>query len=181
MAIALRNKFTKPPEGVYTYDLLGECVSARTYFEFAARVADLHKRKNVPAPDVDRTIAEYLCPRLPDGYCTKPSAIKMVSIQEIKDKAQQYFKKPVLPRDSIEKRLGICANCPCNSRVICLSCTGLDTWIRVNFRNQRDRLPLDAGVGVCTCAETLAAVVASVEYDGADPVWPTTPDNCWRK
>lgn len=181
MRAVLMNKYTRPPGGLYSYEFEGQCVTARTYAEFSAKVLDLHKRVGKPiVGDVDRVIAEYLCPRLPDGYCSKPSAVKLLSIDDIKSKAYVYFTKPVLPRDTIESRLGVCANCPCNSRTVCLSCTGLDSWIRVNFRNQRDRLPLDAGVGVCTCAGTLAAVVATVDVSG-EAVWPNTPPVCWRK
>jgi hypothetical protein len=178
----LLNKFTRPPSGQYTYELKGQCVAGRTYYEFAARVTDLHARLGVPlTEDVDIAIARYLCPFLPDGYCSTPSAVKMLSIDDVKSKAYPYFTKPMEPRDKVEARLSICANCPCNSRSVCLSCTGLDTWIRTNFRQKRDRMPQDAGVGICVCAGTLASVVATVAYDASEPVWDKTPDTCWRK
>jgi hypothetical protein len=176
------NKFTRPPSGQYTYELDGQCVAGRTYYEFAARVTDLHNRLGKPlTEDVDIAIARYLCPQLPDGYCSQASQVKMLSMDSVKAIAGPYFLKNMEPRDITEARLSICANCPCNSRSVCLSCTGLDTWMRTNFRNRRDRLPQDAGVGICVCAETLASVVATVAYDAAEPVWNNTPDTCWRK
>jgi hypothetical protein len=184
MAAPLRllNPFTRPPSGQYEYSIGDQCVTARSYYEFTHRVVELHNRLKVAmTEDVDTTIARYLCPRLPDGYCSQPSAVKMISIDAIKAKAYPYFTKKIEPRDTIESRLSICANCPCNSRSVCLSCTGLDSWIRLNFRSQRDRMPQDAGVGVCLCAETLAAVVATVAYSADEPVWNNTPDTCWRK
>ena len=172
-----------PPGGLYEYELNGVYVSARSRFDISREVRRMHAAAGIlTLGDGFPHVMAYMCPKLPNGFCSEPSTIKMIHADQVKAKTKTLFNLPLVPVDIISKRLNKCVNgCP-NHRVrgFCPTCSGLTTWVARGFSGNRPALPYDMGCGVCTEDLMLVAASASVvefpETPGAK-----YPEGCWRR
>lgn len=176
------SQFLAPPGGEYFFECDGESFRTPSYSEAVRRVADIMRRKGKPSRPPEAVLAEYMCPHMPDGFCTRQYGNKTFTLEQMKEDAKRYFNLPLVPFDEVERRLSVCTQCPRHSRTFCLTCVGAVDWIRRGFGGARRILPVDAYTGACQCAGTFAAVVASVEETSLPP-WThaTKPNTCWRK
>lgn len=166
-----------PPTGEFFFEHGGERVSAPTWNDFFPKMQAFMRKHGLGGAPEDLA-ASYMCPHLPDWYCTK-GGIHVPGLKESRDRAVPYFARHVVPYDEIIRRLAVCRTCPKHSRNVCLTCTGALDWVVGRFGGRRKRLPDDTPSGTCLAAGTFESVVASVDMRGV-PAWEGTPDNCWR-
>jgi hypothetical protein len=130
-----------------------------------------------------RYVMEWMCPRLPDGFCTAPSQIAPVlRAADVKQRTAELFRLPLTQADIAERRLEHCVNkCPAHTRRgFCLDCTGLLDWLYRGFGGARGRLPADRATGVCVIDKVMVAASAAVTgYPPAEGA--EYPEGCWRK
>lgn len=176
----VQTAYVVPPGGSWFFQLGDERVSSPVYELALRRVDELLKRHGVDTP-ADVALAEYMCPHMPSWFCAGDVGHSpVITVKEATAKALPYFRRRLVPVDQIVRRMEACQACPRHRRDFCLHCNGLDEWISGGFRGKRPALPADAASGCCTCAKTLEAVIASVEYGEGDSVWEGVPETCWR-
>ena len=176
-----RCKMSSPPGGVYEYAVGDKIVTDRYMSGIAAKAKALRIEAGLPAEgDCFRYVMDYMCPRLPDGFCTTPSTVKYLQADKVKLRTIPLFSLPCATADVVDKRLMACVACPHNiKRGFCVTCTGLLTWVYRGFGGRRPGLPGDQATGACAVDEVMVA--AAVSVDGAplreDAVY---PPGCWR-
>lgn len=174
-----RSTMTPPPGGMFFYEHAGERVEARTWLEMRPKVEALMAKHGLKGY-ADLLVAAYMCPHMPGWYCT--GAVPARSVTTVKTalaNAVPYYRRELVPFDEISRRMRICHECPKHERDVCLTCTGILDRIKMSFGGRRVSVLEDKMSGVCSCAKTFEAVVASVEH--GDEPWPDAPDCCWRK
>ena len=181
MRARFKSLFSTPPTGCYEYGLDGAIVSDRYKSGICAKVRSLRTSKGLEtAGDGFAYVMEYMCPSMPDGFCTTPSKVKYLQAEEVKNRTAALFPLPCATLDVVNRRLATCVSCPRNIvRGFCLTCTGLLSWIYRGYGGRRPACPADAATGACACDKMLTAAVATADSfpltDGAE-----YPDNCWR-
>lgn len=169
---------TPPPGGKYFLEINGERVEANNWPTMHMKAHALMMKHGINEP-VEWVVAEYMCPYMPSWYCRGSSSRVVIRDKEAWANAQPYFRHDLVTFDAISERLRICANCPKHSREgSCVTCSGILSRILASFGGHRPKVLEDAASGVCQCARTYEAVVASVKH-GEDS-WEGTPDCCWR-
>ena len=179
----IETRGTVPPGGMWVFDLNGDHVESPVYDIAVKKVGELLEKHNIKAPAA-AMLAAYMCPRMPDGFCTGEVVHEdKVAIfpAQAKENAYDYLIKQVETIDVIRKRLQTCVDCPMHVRTFCLHCGGWDKWIYDGLGGRRPRVPEDDASGCCACAKTFEALLASVVYDKDDKIWEGVPDTCWRK
>jgi hypothetical protein len=181
MRTLFRSINATPPCGYYEYGIDGKTVTDRSRFGICLKVKELRGSLGLTTPgDGMSFVMEYMCPFMPDGFCTKPSSVKQIKSAVVKANTGFVFGEQCASNDEIERRMETCVSCPNHTtRGFCLDCTGLLDWIYRGFRGRRGPLPADRATGVCCLDEILVAASATaagrpprngVEY----------PGNCWR-
>jgi hypothetical protein len=176
-----RGVYNTPPTGFYEYEVEGKRIQSRSRLEACMLVSNLRQDLGLPVVgDGMSYIMEYMCPRLPDGFCSQPSQIKRLAIEDVKRDTAALFPMRVAASDVIETRLVKCSECPEQTRNgFCVDCNGLLDWVYRGFSGKRGKLPPDRALGVCKCDGVMAAAGASVEglplKTGV-----TYPEGCWR-
>lgn len=181
MAVRFQNPNSTPPGGTYECCVGDDCVSSRNRYEACRLVRDLRRRHGLPViGDGMRYIMEFMCPRLPDGYCNRPSGIKRLLVDDVKRDTAALFQLRCAPSDDIERRMEICSACDCHTRRgFCVDCTGLLDWIYRSYGPRRGRLPADNALGVCLCDGVLAAAGAT-PAERPLKAGAAYPGGCWR-
>ena len=172
-----------PPGGTYEYAVEGSPpVTSRSRLEITQKARNLRLSRGLPCiGDGFSYVMEYMCPGLPNGFCTSPSTVKQANIHDVKRRTMTLFGKRMLPVDEIQRREEICIACPVHQRRgFCPSCTGLHTWVYNGFGGRRPPIPHDIACGACPEDSYLVTASASVadlpETPGAN-----YPEKCWRK
>lgn len=173
-----RSKMTPPPGGKFFYEAGGERVEAHTWLEMEPKAQALMRRHGVEG-FVEDAVAAYMCPHMPDWYCSGESSRHVTTVRDARRNAQQYYSRNLVTFDRLSARMRACHDCPMHERDVCLTCTGILRDIMASFGGRRVKVPEDSMSGVCRCAKTFEAVVASVEHEG-DP-WEGVPETCWRR
>jgi len=170
-----------PPGGFYEYELDGDRVVSRNRLDMLRQVRDLRIRKGYPViGDGMAYVMEFMCPRLPDGFCTTPSSVRGVRVDEVKRDTALLFPSLLAASDDIERRMEVCVGCPAQTtRGFCVECNGLLDWLYRGFSGRRGRLPADNALGVCLCDGVMAAAGASVSDRPLKP-GAIYPECCWR-
>lgn len=176
--VRFKSKMTPPPGGKFFLEVDGDRVEAHTWLEMLPKVQALMARHNIGGFAED-LVANYMCPYMPDWYCTGHVGHSVTTVHDARKNAAQYYSRNLVTFDRLSERMRICHDCPKHERDICLTCTGILHNIMVSFGGKRVKVPEDLMSGVCGCAKTFEAVIASVEHDG-DP-WEGAPDTCWRR
>lgn len=175
--------FMSPPPSGFEFAVGDELVSGRNAAEIMPKVRALLRKHGIAA-DPEMALAEYMCPRLGPMarfYCAGTfSAPDHVLPREALANCAAYASRPVVPFDTVQRRLGACSACPKHERHWCLTCSGAFNEIKRMMGGRRPLLPADRFSGVCGCARAYEAVVCSVDYEG-EAEWPGTPETCWRK
>lgn len=167
-----------PPNGEFYFEHGGERISAPTWSRFLPLMRDLQRRHHLAGSPYDLA-ARHMCPHLPSWYCTE-GGVRVTSTETAKANAAPLFPKHVVTPVEIQRRMDVCRTCPKHVRTACLTCTGAARWIYASFGGRRPRLPEDRMSGMCACADTYEAVVASVDAREL-PAWKDVPETCWRK
>ena len=181
MAVRFRTTDAYPATGYYEYSVEGETVTSKSKSAISLLAEGLRRRHGLDVVgDPFAYVMEYMCPRLPDGFCTKPSTVKYIRADEVKAKTASLFGARSVTSDEIEKRLSVCVSCPKHvTRGFCMGCSGLIDWIYRGFGGLRPKLPPDQATGVC--AVSLELVAASATVDRPAEGGAEYPDTCWRK
>lgn len=181
MSVRFKTPNATPPIGCYEYECGGEYVSSRSKREICNKVSALRKALGLPVHgDPFRYVMEYMCPRMPNGFCTEPSAVQTIKGDDVKRVTARLFDQPCVTSDEIERRLTVCMSCGGHvTRGFCMGCSGLIDWIYKGFGGRRGKLPPDSASGVCSYSLELEAASASV--DRPQVPGDAFPDNCWRK
>lgn len=170
-----------PPGGCYEYAVGDAVLTAKTASEITRQALNLRQSLGLrTVGDPFLYVMDYMCPRLPNGFCTTPSSVRSVRMEEVKARTSALFTLPCVTVDLIEARLAKCISCPAHeTRGFCMSCTGLLDWICSGFGGRRRRLPPDVASGVCCVTREFSAALASVDFgDAAAPQG--LPETCWR-
>ena len=178
MSARFKSVMCPPPGGKFYFELNGERVEARDWFTMRGLVSALLERHGVKAVP-EEVVARYMCPDMPDWYCTEGGR-KTFTMKEARTNAAQYFQKNIVPYDEMVRRLAVCRQCRQHDRNVCLTCTGNLQWITDRFQGRRRRIPDDDLSGICRSAATFESVVTAVEVSEL-PEWSGVPDGCWRK
>lgn len=177
--IVFANRFATPPGGEYFFEYEGDSFRTRSFSDAITKTERILKKHGIHTYP-EHALASFMCPHLPDGFCSQNFGNKVFTLEKQKNTAMQYFDLPVTTFDVIGHRLDQCVRCPRHSRTFCLTCVGAVSWIRQMFRGARRMLPIDNYTGTCLCAGTFESVVASIEKDKL-PKWDEQPPpNCWR-
>lgn len=177
--VRFRSTMVPPPGGYFFYEHGGEQLRASTWVQMKPLVEDLMRRHGLSGY-ADRLVAEYMCPHMPPWYCEGAGVRVVTSVKVALKNAEPYYPRELVQFDEISRRMRICHDCPKHERDVCLTCTGILDRIRAAFRGRRVPVLEDKMSGVCGCARTFEAVIASVEH-GEEPVWDGAPDTCWRR
>lgn len=174
-----RNAF--PPGGCYEYAVGSDVVYSKSLSEITAKASELRRRHGLETiGDPFRYVMDYMCPRLPNGFCTSPSAVKVLRAEEVRGNTAKLFPLRCVTTDEIERRLSVCVKCEKHAtRGFCMGCTGLLDWIYRGFAGRRPVLPPDQATGACAVSSELVAASATVDRPAEDN--PAYPDGCWRK
>ena len=170
---------TPPPGGKYFLEINGERVEDTNWPMMHQKAAALMAKHGVTGP-VEWAVAEYMCPYMPDWYCRGVVGRTVIRDKEAWDRAQKYFRMNLVTFEEVSRRLRVCQDCPKHSRENgCVTSSGILQKILSAFGGHRVRVLEDEASGICTCARTYEAVVASVVHD--KDIWEGVPDTCWRK
>ena len=167
-----------PPGGEYFFEHGGERVPARHWHEFLPKLKDVMARHGIGGTPLD-VAAAHMCPHLPSWFCNSGSAARDFPADRARAAARPYFAMQAVTPSEIARRLAICRSCPMHSRTVCLTCTGIASWILASFGGRRPSLPEDRLSGICRSAKTFEMAAASVDARGL-PEWDDVPDCCWR-
>lgn len=180
MALFFKYRNASPPDGWYEYAIGDEVARERNRFDICRRVREMHEARGLPVfGDGFTHVMEYMCPRLPDGFCNKPSNLpKPLMAAEVKERTVPLFYRPIVPSDAIERRLETCVRCPAHTRRgFCADCSGIIDWMLRGFGGRRGKVPADNASGVCYAERVMAAALASVDAQPRDDV--QYPEGCW--
>ena len=184
MSDRFTNLRATPPGGWYEYALprAPDAVARDTMKSgICAKVREMRAAAGLETVgDGFQYVMDYMCPRLPDGFCSKPSSVPDVGVDRVKSRTAALFSLPQAVAEEVERRLSLCIGCPRHvTRGFCMTCTGFLDWIYAGFRGRRPRLPPDLATGACSCDAAFTAATATVASfplaEGAD-----YPARCWR-
>ena len=171
-----------PPAGGFFYELNGEKVTGRFFCDIEPKVRALLRKYN-RTETAEEAVAGYMCPRIPEAswMCTGGfTKAKIQPSEALRNSTVISEGREVVPFDEIERRRRACMACPMHTREFCVTCTGHMERIMLLYGGRRQRVPEDAGSGICRCAKAYEAAIASVEYGKDEPGWEGSPDTCWR-
>jgi hypothetical protein len=182
----VRNRFKspnyRPDDGWYWYTDGEVELRDMTRYGITLKVASHLRAKGVrPPPDPFVLVMDCMCPHLPNGVCREPSAVKHVSMNEIKANTVKFFGRPAAAYDVISDRLSKCHTCAQHDRRFCPGCTGLPEWVSRGFGGARKPLPADLASGVCKLDCTLVSGAATPDDVTPFRLGEEAPDGCWRK
>lgn len=177
---AFQNTMSAPPGGEWFWEDKETFIHSPSYSDVIDAIRRRFREKGV-SRDPAEALAEYMCPRMPRGFCRGAFA-RMKSEPKVSDYVNATIRK-CLGRDvedvaTIQRRLEVCDTCPKCRRPTCVTCRGIDKAIYKVFEGRRAVLALDPRSGVCSCDGTFTMGVASVRQDGS--ALEGAPDTCWR-
>jgi len=173
-----------PPGGCYFYEApeTGVRIEGLTWTGLRTTI-NKHYGDNglqVP-PDIEARIMDFMCRRLPAGFCTgsddgRPRA-RVTTLQQIRQATQTLAAgNPRVAPGEARRRAETCGKCPGNDRSMCPTCVGLVSWARRLSGAQTGAI--DEILGVCTVDGTALAATIHFRNFPEDEAY---PDNCWRK
>ena len=177
-----RNLRVVPPGGVYFY----EVPETRAYLKHPSRrglataVSDHYRTNRLPAPpNLDALIQDFMCRRLPDGFCTGGGPdVKIVTLRGVREATAKLLSRAGFPATPGEarQRAAVCGSCKLNDRTLCPTCVGLVSWGLKQVR--QPALGFEGWLGVC--GVDISAVSAKV-YVKSGEASSGHPANCWMK
>lgn len=182
MPVRFRSRNATPAGGCYEYSADGKTfVTDKSIFGISKKAVELRVALGLEIHgDPFTYVMEYMCPHLPNGFCTSPSAVKNVQADEVKAATARLFQMPCVTSEIIERRMAACVSCPRQlTRGFCMGCSGLLDWVYRSFNGRRPRLPPDLATGVCS--ESLELVAASASVDRPAVPGDRFPETCWRR
>lgn len=175
------NPYAVPPGGVWFFQVGDDRVATPSYEHALRQVAAVLAKHGMDDLNPVDELAKFMCPHMPAWFCVgSDEHSPVITGRAAAEKALPFFRKPLVTSDVITRRMERCQACPKHRRDFCLHCTGYDTWIIDNFGGRRPKLPVDEASGCCSCAGTMEAVIASVDYAKDEPGFEGAPDTCWR-
>lgn len=194
-----RNDMAVPPGGVYFYAV--ETATGPVHFEaphmhlLTGKIIRFCNVNSLPVPgNLEATIQAYMCPRIPDGFCTTPGSkesIPGLTLAKVKDFtrliATRAFARAtvfLVPQDEAERRAKICVECPKNSSQDCTVCHGLLQLVRQLVGRRETKY--DAYLGTCALCSCLLRVKVHVSAEALrvatqPPERSQLPPNCWLR
>ena len=168
-----------PPGGLWFWEDGDHLVSTPSDQEAIDQIRAILVEKGDKRSPSD-ALAEYMCPRMPRGFCMNFTGPSVETTRDLIDRALPYASRNLAMANIIQTRLDRCASCPMCRHDTCISCRRIAPDIYALFGGRRPSLPADRKSGVCKCAGTYAMAVASVLYSSDEQTWEGTPTTCWR-
>lgn len=169
-----------PPGGKWFWEDGKVLFESASYHEVVDRMRRYFLDNGIDK-SAEAALAEYMCPRMPSGFCRGFDGSRRKTAREIlADTERVCAGKQLETIDVVERRLEKCAKCPKCDHSICVTCRRIDDLIYKMFDGRRCRLILDKVSGVCTCAGAYSMAVASLCFDKNSPAWEGVPATCWR-
>lgn len=183
MSMEFKVSNVTPPGGRYFY----EVPETRTYFEDLSEMR-LHDRlrrhyadnRILWPEDMPARIRDYICRRVPPGFCRGDSAdgptFKIYTTDSVRSSTRRLTGKQVTP-GAAKSRAEICARCPMNDRTACPTCTGMVAWAQRYVGNKTTGI--DQILGICVADGAL--IPAKVWFESGSAVTDDVPQTCWRR
>lgn len=178
-----------PPGGKYFYDDpdTGTHFQMSSHEALVAAVVRHRQANNKPVPrDISEQIADWLCRRLPDGFCVDENGAVTAgtgraTVEQIirnTRKVQQDMRDHCVREDVAETRIRICERCPENAPAAgCAACVGLDQVIRDMQRGRHTAR--DSKVFACRLSGAFIAIEAWCDEPAAIRK-AQYPAHCWK-
>lgn len=172
-----------PPGGRYFYEVPGTRYSVEdfTMTGLLSRVRKHMHENNLPiADDLECQVKDYMCRRLPTGFClgdsNTPVGIKIYTMAEVRNNTLVLGQGNgfVTPGEATT-RAQVCGKCALNDRSACPTCTGMVTWA-VRFVGGRST-GYEQILGICVVDGTLIPAKIFLANIPGNPGYPAT---CWR-
>jgi len=184
----LKYRMMEPPGGWVYRDLDTNMwiVSHRNLDDLVSQCKAHRHANELPIPEdfaerIEASIAFSVSPELavdiPDN---RKLSDQMLSLFQVNKKTNQYLNDwrlkggmKKVSQEEAQTRADTCVKCKYNSKIICLSCKGLDEWINgwTGRKTKSDKV-----IGVCACDGIIlyATVHATQKTVGEFPEW------CWK-
>ena len=184
-----------PPGGAYFYTVekTGRFFESRTSLRAIAREVSEHLGVNglpVPAPhEMELEIQDYMCKRLPKGFCDDKSAgvpgIDFFSIIKATELLVNKRTKPdfYVTQNEANRRASICQHCSLNLRSYCTACNGMKQTF-AGLIGGRRATHYDDNLGVCAacgCGLSAKVHVNDKYLDSSKEEQAKLPAFCWLK
>lgn len=178
---------TVPPGGMYFYSDPNAgipLIQERSNFgELVNRVRAAYLASGKPCPEpLVRVIEDYVCRHVPPEFCfghTDLPRMRTMTPQEVKANTTRLSLSPGrADPGTVRSRMAICGACRENSRLMCLSCTGLTDWA-VGLAG-RTRVGQDDSLGICACDKVLLSLLVSLKLTPPADNAVLRPEKCWR-
>jgi hypothetical protein len=191
-----KNKAVVPPGGYAYKDPDDGYVSQAATLDQLCMMVSRHRSANgmeVPV-NLPEIVEDWICNQIPDSLCTGADAVvRTVSGRTITMTAAQASTTQILhqwrkhnrrtvSKDELARRARICSECKNNtSRSACLSCQGLNTWVKQWVGG----CPMEKQLFVCASNAAMNIAQVHVPLDAlkeitSDSVLNVSPPNCWK-
>ena len=175
---AFASTVATPPGGKWFWEDGEVLFESPSYHTVVDLIRGYFLKKGV-TKDATVALAEYMCPRMPIGFCRGDFGPRRATVQELVKNTERYSGMPLETIDVVQRRLNICSHCPKCDHSLCVTCRGIDKFVYGMFQGRRMKLPEDRSSGVCTCTGAFTMAAASVCYDGPLGLG-EAPVTCWR-
>ena len=184
----LKYRNMEPPGGWIFRDMdSGMWVVSHRNLDDLVSQCKAHRHANeLPIPEdfaerIEASIAFSVSPELATGIPdNRKLSDQMLSLFQVNKKTNQYLNDwrlkggmKKVPQEEAQARADTCVKCKYNSKIICLTCKGLDEWINgwTGRKTKSDKV-----IGVCACDGIIlyATVHATQKTVGEFPEW------CWK-
>ena len=174
-----RSTLSTPPGGEWFWDDGDAFIHSRSYQDAVDALARHFREKGV-AKDPAVALAEYMCARMPPGFCRGAAGSREPTLAELVEATRAACDgRPLADAVTIQRRLEACAACGKCTRPVCVPCRGVDAAVYGFFGGRRPPVPADRKSGVCSVFGAFAMGLASVDGAQATPSG-DVPDACWR-
>jgi len=185
----LRYRMMEPPGGWIYRDLdTNMWITSHRNLDDLIHQCKAHRHANeLPIPEdfaerIEASIAYSVPPELAiDMPEDRKLSDQMLSLFHVNKKTNQFLLDwrlkggmQKVPQEEADARAMTCVKCKYNSKIICLTCKGIDQWIN-GWTGRKTKH--DAALGICACdGIVLFATIHSTQKTIGE-----FPDECWKK
>ena len=174
---AFPNTMTTPPGGEWFWEDRDVFIHSRSYHDVIDAMRRHFREKGI-TKDPAEALADYMCPRMPRGFCHGRSDDPVLTLDQIVRNTIDLCRGlPLEMVDTVRRRLEKCAACDMCDHPVCVTCRGVDKRIYEAFGGRRAPLDADRKSGVCRVCGAFVMGLVSVRHDKA---LEGAPESCWR-
>ena len=179
--LEFRSTRVVPPGGRYFYEVAGTLLQDLTMSGLLRIIRAFSESRKLSVPDdLEAAVEDYMCRRLPEGFCRGTldgrERYKVITIDGVRKATMALAAgNPRVTLGEARRRAEICSQCGQNDQTMCPSCVGLVTWARRMVGQSLGAV--EEWLGVCLVDQVALSAKIHMknipEHDGY-------PDNCWR-